>query len=193
MIKKLTKEHVGSKRIKFEQYRRIDIQHILWKTNPQNCGVYWLMRNNKIVYIGFSENLKKRIRTHSSYNPNNKKHWNKCEYAIIGNSDLSRAIETAMIMRFKPEYNNPVTYKSHINMNNPQKSFNSYKNYIKSKMKSENEYLSELMVNRNKNQTEIKNVLTIIRKLKKHMDMSYTEFLINHKKKVQGRPHKLYK
>lgn len=63
------------------------------------CGIYFLINQNDVVYIGQSVNIHSRIAQHK----NNKK-FDKFSYIECGKPELSH-LEVKYIKKFKPKYN----------------------------------------------------------------------------------------
>lgn len=79
---------------------------------PEMTGVYqFLDQNGKILFVGKSRNIRKRLLIHFS-NDFNKKHWIKLknniydiQYQITGSELLAELIESEEIKRFSPPFN----------------------------------------------------------------------------------------
>ncbi len=79
---------------------------------PEMTGVYqFLAQNRKIIFVGKSRNIRKRLLSHFS-NDFNKKHWHKLknsiydiQYQITGSELLAELIESEEIKRFSPPFN----------------------------------------------------------------------------------------
>lgn len=79
---------------------------------PEMTGVYqFLDQNRKIIFVGKSRNIRKRLLSHFS-NDFNKKHWHKLknsiydiQYQITGSELLAELIESEEIKRFSPPFN----------------------------------------------------------------------------------------
>jgi excinuclease ABC subunit C len=78
---------------------------------PSHSGVYLFKRNNHILYVGKSINIKERIKNHFEQTKNNSKEKklfdeaNKIEYLIL-DSDLKITLKEAeLIKKYRPKYN----------------------------------------------------------------------------------------
>lgn len=65
------------------------------------CGVYFLLRDHEIVYIGQSVDCYTRLRSHAQ---DSTKEFNRACYVPVPKEDLDN-IEETLISLFKPEYN----------------------------------------------------------------------------------------
>jgi hypothetical protein len=65
----------------------------------KRCGIYFLIKNDEIVYVGQSVNIHNRIATHE-----NVKDFDRFTYVECEQRDLSR-IEAMYIDMYKPKYN----------------------------------------------------------------------------------------
>jgi hypothetical protein len=63
------------------------------------CGVYFLLRDEQVVYVGQSTSLGVRIASHDK-----RKDFDRVVYFECHPADLNR-LETAFILKLKPEYN----------------------------------------------------------------------------------------
>lgn len=67
-----------------------------------DIGVYVLYHEDRIVYIGYSKQLYKRVRSHCT---SKKILWDRFEKYVIGCELMSRFIEENLIVYYKPMYN----------------------------------------------------------------------------------------
>ena len=77
---------------------------------PKSEGIYYFIKNNSIQYVGKSNNLKNRIRTHLSYSRTYKSNKivsnsDKLEYVELSNELISLLAEHRMINSFKTRFN----------------------------------------------------------------------------------------
>jgi len=70
----------------------------------QRCGVYFLAKDNAIVYIGKSIDLHRRIAQHIS-----KIRFDKAFYCETGNEFMAAVLEEELIRTFKPQLNRVFT------------------------------------------------------------------------------------
>ncbi|MFA7287604.1 MAG: GIY-YIG nuclease family protein [Melioribacteraceae bacterium] len=67
-------------------------------------GIYFLYKNNQLVYIGESRCIISRVSRHYEENT---KQFDKFTFSVFtGTSDARKRKEKALIRRFKPKYNN---------------------------------------------------------------------------------------
>jgi len=69
------------------------------KKHTALCGVYFLIKDREIIYVGQSVNIASRIQTHSAT-----KTFDCYSYALCNREELN-ALETKYIMFFKPKLN----------------------------------------------------------------------------------------
>ena len=77
---------------------------------PNSIGIYYFMKNNKIQYVGKSNNLKNRVGSHLSYSRSYKsnkivKDSDNLEYLQLDNELVSLIAEHRIINFQKPQYN----------------------------------------------------------------------------------------
>ena len=77
---------------------------------PNSIGIYYFMKNNKIQYVGKSNNLKNRVGSHLSYSRSYKsnkivKDSDNLEYLQLDNELVSLIAEHRIINFQKPHYN----------------------------------------------------------------------------------------
>ena len=94
--------------------------HIPYKQhNHIGYCVYYLMNKNKIVYIGCTFNLGKRLGEHSQWLPIKsrndfdlgKKEFTHYFYISFNNQRKARSLEMKEIRKYKPKYNDRKNYK----------------------------------------------------------------------------------
>ena len=64
-------------------------------------GIYVLLKNNAVVYVGQSDNIISRVGTHLA-NPS--KSFDSVRYAVVENGDLNE-IEADLIVKYQPHLN----------------------------------------------------------------------------------------
>lgn len=64
------------------------------------CGIYFLILDDEIVYVGQSRDIKSRISQHSKTD----KFWDKFFYILCERDQLNK-LESHYINQFKPKYN----------------------------------------------------------------------------------------
>jgi len=67
------------------------------------CGVYWLYDGDEIVYIGFSEDLLTRLKSHAR----SRKKWYRAKSVIINDPKIARSVESTLLLNFATRYNSP--------------------------------------------------------------------------------------
>ena len=74
--------------------------------DESTCGIYFLIKNNKVVYVGKSENIGLRVRVH--------KYSKDFDSFTIINCDSSelKNLERDYIFKFLPKYNKTVNVSS---------------------------------------------------------------------------------
>ena len=85
------------------------------KTNTETWKVYFLIDNNKVVYIGCTNNIIKRLDSHANwYNPYNsvrtkmyvgKKEFDSYRYIEINDKTKAYKLESKLIKKHQPKYN----------------------------------------------------------------------------------------
>ena len=73
----------------------------IWRVSPNSkkSGVYLLLKDNVVMYVGESGNIMQRLYSHK-----NKDYWDK--FAYVESNRKERVIaETLYIDKFKPRYN----------------------------------------------------------------------------------------
>lgn len=190
MVKKLIKRHLNVNKLETLEFKREELYHILWSSKPEKCGVYWLIRDDKIVYAGFSTNLKKRIKQHASFSSTNKKHWNKVICVVVEDPLKARSIENALIIKFKPEYNSPKTWENFKEPADPELAYFKYLNNIRYVNKLLKVKYAEYDMNKEKKQKE--QLLVEIKENQKHLATTFDKWYKNHMLMIKGEPHELY-
>jgi len=81
----------------------LNAEEIVSRAQPfENCcGVYFLINNGEIVYVGQSVNIWGRLGTHFN---DNLKEFDRIAYVLVDKEDLNR-VEAAYIRKFQPKYN----------------------------------------------------------------------------------------
>jgi len=99
------------------------------------CGIYFLIHNDDIVYIGQSIDIPNRIRQHRGHYP-----FDKVHYLEVNKNELTR-IEKEYILKYTPRYN-----KTYLDKNKDTKSlcmwYHKYNLYAKGNI--DNIYRQEL-------------------------------------------------
>ena len=65
------------------------------------CGIYFLIEDNEIVYIGKSIDVKKRLKQHADYS---EKLFNRIFFVQCDKNELNK-LEAYYILKFRPKYN----------------------------------------------------------------------------------------
>lgn len=78
------------------------------------CGIYFLFKDDDIVYIGQSVNIHQRVTTHKN---NQQKDFDSYSYVLCDKEDLMM-YETAYLIKFKPKYN--ISCRGKLNLPKPR-------------------------------------------------------------------------
>lgn len=121
-------------------------------------GIYYLIRDKKIVYIGKTKNIKSRLRNHAK---DDSKSFDTAIAGYIKNKSNMDIIEAILIDSHKPEYNkwlknkdfttvkldkNPIRYIDKVDVYKIENN-NKYRNVINPYYDYENqEFVSELLI-----------------------------------------------
>ena len=103
IINQFIKRILDKKEIKVYIFNKKNIENdTLEIKRKKYCGIYWLLNNEEIVYIGQSQDLLCRIRSHTYTN----KIWNKVKCIEIENPKMARWVEITLLKNFNTKYNN---------------------------------------------------------------------------------------
>jgi hypothetical protein len=124
MIYQIIKNILDVKHINVYLFNKNNLEYEISKIKPKKySGVYWLLNNEEIVYIGQSNNLLSRIRSHIYTN----KIWNRAKCVEIENTKLTRWVEISLLKNIDTKYNNNkfvdritaksrfITFREHLN------------------------------------------------------------------------------
>jgi excinuclease UvrABC nuclease subunit len=88
-----------------KNYVDIGLDEIVEKSQParlpEQCGIYFLLRGNVVVYVGQTEWFWQRLRAHMK---DSRKDWDRFCFIEVP-IDLLNEVEHHFIFKFKPEYN----------------------------------------------------------------------------------------
>jgi hypothetical protein len=180
-ILRTVKNNLRVKELESFQCRRIDINNPIYQTNTQS-GVYCLMKLDsitkecEITYVGFSNNLITRIKNHTPYGKDCKK-WNYCIGITVESEKRAREVETCLIIKFKPQHNNPKTWINPLKLKSGRKQYNDYLNRINKVLQQKIKRLSE---------SDVK-----LKLLNKHARINYPDWETQQLNRLNGQPHKL--
>jgi hypothetical protein len=159
------------------------------------CGVYWLFDKDEVVYIGFSEDLRTRLRSHSS--DSSKKEWDRAKVVLVDSPRIARAVESTLLLNFKTRYNSPRSILRWTDKvpGDTTRSYNAYNNFrgrVNMILKFYGQYghLSK---------EELANIgiglvyaFEDIELYRKHANTTFEQYVENFKLKLKGQKHDLF-
>ena len=96
--------------INFEKFKKYKAEEI------EKYKVYFLVNRKKIVYIGCTNNIRKRLEYHSNYYDPfmsgqrkcylGKKKFTSYRYIVVGDKQKAFNLENKLIKKYMPKYNN---------------------------------------------------------------------------------------
>jgi len=85
----------------FSQKDILDNSSIYVHDGCRYCGVYFLLADDEIVYVGQSVDVKKRLKQHADYS---EKTFNRFFFVQCDRLELNK-LEAYYILKFRPKYN----------------------------------------------------------------------------------------
>jgi hypothetical protein len=144
--------------------------------NKDNHGVYFLYKDDDLMYIGRSRNIIKRMKSHIC----SKKDWNIVKWIVTPSKRLSVDIEYALIMNY------PTPYNQLPKIGNVPKIYSTFIGDCKRTIEIYNR-----MVTTGELGEFSHNIERNLKYSKDNIGMSLLEFEIEYNKKIKGEPHKL--
>ena len=91
-----------------KSYKQVTIEAVIEETRRnRNCFIYFLMKDNNLVYIGKSNNgILGRINSHIK-----DKDFDSAYYTAISSEELLDEYEKKYIVKYKPKYNKQLFYR----------------------------------------------------------------------------------
>lgn len=176
MILDIIRKHLRDEQLVVNKIKRDDNGRIIYKSSGKYIGVYWLMSGDEIVYIGYSNNLTQRLKSHSYPETAKVKNWDSAKCIVVNNTGLAKSIEFALLVNIPTRFNSPRSFRQSDNLLGM---FSSHQSQINSTLM----YLDEL-----KTPNYYKKYYDKLIQLK---NMCYDEFVLNYELRMKGEPNNL--
>lgn len=160
------------------------------KRDKRHCGVYCLYDGDELVYIGFSENLISRVKSHI----NTHKKWDRARVFVIDEVKIARGVETTLLLNFKTRYNsfkNRTCFNKRMEKGLPVAD-SMYRNFISRINRMVGLYRLYESNNIEVNGSYIKHVLEKKEIYSQYVNVTYEEYEKNFKLRLAGKKHDMY-
>ena len=78
------------------------------KELPITCGVYVLYKDNQVIYVGVSKDIRKRFSNHTIQD------WDVCKIKATTSFGAANVIEEKLIQKLKPKYNSYLAHRTEL-------------------------------------------------------------------------------